>query len=67
MAKTMKEEGYKYIGFVGNKSHVLLDTNTNNYEVWVSGDSASYSLIYKNTTLEFAHTASDKDKLEAVI
>lgn len=68
MSKNMKSEGYKYVGFIGYKQHVLLDTNTNNYEVWVAnGETCSYCLKYKNTALEFAHSASDRDKFEAVI
>ncbi len=68
MSKNMKSEGYKYIGFIGHGQHILLDTNTNECEVWFSNKNhAGYRLIYKNTHLEFAHSASDREKFEAVI
>lgn len=64
---TLKHEGYKYIKYLGNKEHLLLDTTQAKdypyrYEIWFSNKNhASYGLIYKNTHLEFAR--SEKVKL----
>lgn len=67
MKETLKQANYKYIGYIGNGLHVLEDQLTNISEVWFSNKNhASYGLIYKNTHLEFAHTASEAEKFEAV-
>ena len=68
MKESMKAAGYKYIGFIGHGQHVLQPVDGRPAEVWFSNKNhASYGIIYKNTHLEFAHTASDREKLEAVL
>lgn len=55
--ETMLEAGYRYIRFLGNRSHLLEDVTTRNREVWVSNrDVASYAIVMGNTALEFAHS-----------
>lgn len=57
MYATMKESGYIYIEYIGNKQHILMD-NKGFYEVWASNKNhASYGIKYRNTHLEFCHTA----------
>ena len=68
MKELMKLAGYKHIGSIGHGEHVLQDTRTGNCEVWFSNKNhASYGIIYKNTHLEFTRSASDREKLEAVL
>lgn len=68
MKESLKTAGYKYIGCIGHREHVLQDTATGNCEIWFSNKNhASYGIIYKNTHLEFARSASDREKLEAVL
>jgi hypothetical protein len=53
--ETLKDAGYKYIGFLGNGQHVL--ECDGHLEVWfVNKNHASYGLIYKNTHLEFVRS-----------
>jgi hypothetical protein len=66
--ETLKAAGYKYIGNLGHREHVLQQISTGSCEVWFSNKNhASYGIIYKNTHLEFARSASDREKLEAVL
>lgn len=67
MYETMKQSGYEYIGYIGNGGHVLrLGHGVGAYEVWYSNKNhAGYGIIYKNTHLEFAHTATDEEIEEA--
>lgn len=68
MKETLELAGYKYIGYIGNGEHVLQPIDGRPAEVWFSNkDHASYGIVYKNTHLEFARTASDQEKLEAVL
>lgn len=68
MKESLKSAGYKHIGFIGHGQHVLQPVDGGAAEVWFSNKNhASYGIIYKNTHLEFAHTASDREKLEAVL
>lgn len=61
MKETLKQAGYKYCGYLGDKEHLLTDGKK--YEIWVvNKNHASYGLIYKNTHLEFVRSLS----LEAV-
>jgi hypothetical protein len=61
---TLKEANYKYIRYMGNGEHLLLDLNADNdykyrFEVWFANKNhASYGLLYKNTSLEFARSGS---------
>lgn len=60
--ETFKQANYKYIKYLGNKEHLLLDLNQKpdykyRYEIWFSNlNHANYGLIYKNTHLEFARS-----------
>lgn len=66
--ETMKQADYKYIGKIGDGEHVLQDLRTDNFEVWFSNKHhAGYGLKFKNTHLEFARTANDREKFEAII
>jgi hypothetical protein len=53
----MAKEGYTYLKYLGNKEHLLQNID-GNCEVWFANKNhASYGLVYKNTHLEFAHSA----------
>lgn len=68
MKESLKKSGYKYIGHIGNREHVLQETSTGNCEIWFSNKNhASYGITFKNTHLEFARSASEREKLEAVL
>lgn len=60
--QTLKKGGYKYIKYLGEGEHLLLDTTQDKnykyrYEIWFANKNhASYGLIYKNTHLEFARS-----------
>ena len=55
--KTFKQAGYKYVKYLGNKQHLLI--NEGEKEIWFTNKNhASYGLIYKNTHLEFARSIS---------
>lgn len=66
MKQTFKEANYKYLKYLGNGEHLLLNLNQDKdylykYEIWFANKNhASYGLIYKNTHLEFARSASIK-------
>lgn len=52
--ETMKEAGYRYGSFLGNRQHCLVDLETGNSEIWASNKNhAGYGIKYKNTHLEF--------------
>lgn len=59
---TLKEAHYKYIRYLGNGEHLLLDLNAGNnckyrFEVWFANKNhANWGLCYKNTHLEFARS-----------
>lgn len=63
MKETLKEAGYRYIKFLGDRQHVIQPLcGKQPPEVWVSNkDHASYGIIYKNTHLEFCRTADESD------
>jgi hypothetical protein len=55
--ETLKQAGYKYISYVGYKTHILQDTKTGEREVWFANKNhASYGIVYKNTHLEFCNS-----------
>lgn len=57
MKETLKKAGYKYLKYLGNKEHLLLNIKTNVKEIFFSNkNNASWGLIYKNTHLEFARS-----------
>lgn len=59
--ETLKEAGYVNVSTKYGE-HILQDKETGKLEVWFSNKNhASYGLIYKNTHLEFARTASLQD------
>lgn len=59
--KTPKEAGYKYISYMGHGSHLLEDEN-GTQEVWYSHKNpCGFSLIYKNTHLEYGHDFKPKN------
>lgn len=63
MKQILKQGNYKYITYLGNKEHLLLNLNTKEFEIWFANKNhASYGLIYKNTHLEFAHGLNDLEK-----
>lgn len=66
---TMQQSGYEYIGYIGHGQHVLrLGHGVGAFEVWGSNKNhANYGIIYKNTHLEFCRTATEREKLEAVL
>ncbi|MFM7851830.1 MAG: hypothetical protein ACKO96_07885 [Flammeovirgaceae bacterium] len=54
MKETLRKSGYKYLKHLGNQQHLLLNTETNGKELFVSNKNhSSWGLIYKNTHLEF--------------
>jgi len=60
MAKkeTIKQAGYHYLKYLGDGQHLLQQGN-NPPEVWFKNKNhASYGLVYKNTHLEFGHSAN---------
>ena len=68
MKECMKYAGYKYVGYIGNRQHVLQPLDGRPCEIWASNKNhASYGIIYKNTHLEFARTATEREKLEALL
>jgi len=59
MKETLKQAGYKYVCFNHlTGEHVLADIDNNNQlEAWTASKGYSgYTIIYKNTTLEFVHS-----------
>ncbi len=53
MKQTLKQAGYTYVKYLGNRQHVLKDED-GKLEIWFSNKNhASYGLKYKNTHLEF--------------
>lgn len=49
------QAGYKYVKYLGDGQHILLNINTKTQELWFSNKyHANYGLLYKNTHLEFA-------------
>jgi hypothetical protein len=54
---TLKEANYSYVEYLGNGEHLLKNDVTEELEVWAKNKNhAGYSLIYKNTHLEFCRT-----------
>jgi|LakMenEpi03Aug12_release.lakeMendotaPanAssembly.Ray.scaffolds.fasta_scaffold3810350_2 hypothetical protein len=57
MKETVKQANYKYLNYLGNQQHLLLNIVTNNIELFFSNKNhASWGLIYKNTHLEFVRS-----------
>ncbi len=55
MKETLKKANYKYLKYLGDKQHLLLDVDTNQTELFFSNKNhASWGIIFKNTHLEFA-------------
>jgi len=63
--ETLKQAGYNYMRYLGNKQHLLENTTgiePYQFEVWVANKNhASYGLIYKNTHLEFCRSMRISD------
>ena len=54
MKETLQKANYKYQKCLGNKTHLLLDIDSNRLELFFSNKNhASWGLIFKNTHLEF--------------
>jgi hypothetical protein len=54
MKETLRQAGYKYKMYLGNKKHLLLEVESEKLELFASNKGhASWGLIYKNTHLEF--------------
>jgi hypothetical protein len=61
MKETFKQAGYRYVYKLSKGEH-LLEYSDGKKEVWFNNKNhASSGLIYKNTHLEFARTASQYD------
>ncbi len=55
MKESIQQANYRYLTFLGNRQHLLLNLNSKKQEVFFSNKNhASWGLIYKNTHLEFA-------------
>jgi hypothetical protein len=55
MKETFKKANYKYLNYLGDRQHILLNLDTNRKELFFSNKYHSgWGLIYKNTHLEFA-------------
>ena len=66
--ETIKKSGYKYIGYIGHKQHILQPEDGQPAEVWISNKNhANYKLIYKNTHLEFMRMATNREILKAML
>ena len=64
MKQTLHEAEYKYIKYLGNGDHLLLNEACNVLEVFFANKNHSgWGLIYKNTHLEFFYSISNTDKL----
>lgn len=54
MKQTLKQANYIHKKYLGSKTHLLLDVNSNKLELFYSNKNhASWGLTYKNTHLEF--------------
>lgn len=55
MKDTAKNEGYKFVKYLGNKLALFQDIYNNNHsEIWVSNKNhASFGFYYNNTEWEF--------------
>lgn len=61
MKETLKQAGYRYVCKLTENEH-LLENEDGEKEVWFnSKNHVSSGLIFKNTHLEFARTASQYD------
>jgi len=57
MKETLKQSGYKYIKYIGNKQHLLLNVTDKKLEIFFANKNhASWGIIWKNTHLEFARS-----------
>jgi hypothetical protein len=55
MKETLEKANYRYLNYLGQKQHSLLNLDTNKVELFFSNKHhSSWGLIYKNTHLEFA-------------
>jgi hypothetical protein len=62
MKENLKEADYKMINYLGEGEFLLKEISSRNYEIWFANKNhASYGLIFKNTHLEFARTATIGD------
>jgi hypothetical protein len=62
MNQTLKEAGYKYLKFLGDRQHWLQDIVSGDSELFFSNfHNASWSIKWKNTHLEFARGISKKE------
>lgn len=63
MKQTLHQAEYKYIKYLGNRDHLLLNEACNALEVFSPQKFHSgWGLIYKNTHLEFQYSISNTDK-----
>lgn len=55
--ETIREAGFEYVAYLGNREHSLRDRETGEISVWRSnGNHASYGIIFKNTHLEYVRS-----------
>ena len=55
MKKTMKEEGYKFIKWLGDREAVFQEIETGKLEIWFANKNhASWGFHWRNTDWEFA-------------
>lgn len=60
--ETLKQAGYKYIGYSRERGAHVLRNVWNTFEIWAANKGhASYGLIWRNTELEFCASLPDKD------
>ena len=55
--ETIREAGFEYVAYLGNREHSLRDRETGEVSVWCSNrNHASYGIIFKNTHLEYVRS-----------
>ncbi len=63
--ETLKQGGYLYMRYLGDKLHLLENTTGTEpyqFEIWMANKNhASYGLIYKNTHLEFCRSVKKSE------
>jgi hypothetical protein len=60
MKATLKQANYRYVEYLGNGEHLLIDLTSGKKEIFFSNKNhASWGLIWKNTHLEFARAFRD--------
>ena len=54
MKQTFKEAGYRYVKYLGNREHLLLNEDGGLELFFTNKNHASWGLKFKNSHLEFA-------------